>query len=131
MDCLKERTTSNGQREVPKMAKNTSKITTGGQAVVSKEALTSSYVAAQAWGQDLANDPLQFPSLIGEGGREINFSKRKAWLAYAGRISAVGIGTECSDTLGAAHIRSGGRKQPLFVGSGYFCWDLNCSLEQS
>lgn len=120
---MKERTTSNGQGELPKMAKNTSKITTGGQAAVSKQLLNRSmHILLCSW-SSLGPSSCQFPSLIGER-REIHFSKREAWLACAGRTSAVGIGTEHANNLGAAHTRSGGRKQPLLVGSGYFCWDL-------
>lgn len=117
MDCLKERNTSNGQGKVPKMAKNTSKITTGDQAAVSKQVLNrSTHILLCSW-SSLGPSSCQWPAAISifdwRVGREIHFSKREAWLACAGRISAVRIGTEHSDNLGAAHTRSGGRKQPV------------------
>lgn len=46
----------------------------------STEALTSSGVAGQAWGQAPANDLRQFPSLIGEGGE--GFISQKGWLGW-------------------------------------------------
>lgn len=81
----------------------------------STEALTSSCVAGQACGQAPVTDPLQFPPFIGERGK-IHFSKKEAWLACAGRISAAEISTQKTDNMDAAHMRSGGRKQAPVCG---------------
>lgn len=107
-----------GQGELPKTAENISKITTGGQAAVSKQLLnrrlTSSCVAGQAWGQGHVTDPLQFPPFIDERGK-IHFSKKEAWLARAGRVSAAEISTQKAGNVDAARTRSGGRTQaPLW-----------------
>jgi len=81
----------------------------------STEALTSSCVAGQAWGQAPVADPLQFPPFIGERGK-IHFSKKEAWLACTGRISAAERGTQKTDNMDAARMRSGGRKQAPVCG---------------
>ena len=81
----------------------------------STEALTSSCVAGQAWGQTPVTDPLQFPPFIGERGK-ICFSKKEAWLACTGRISAPKPARKQTDKVDAAHPRSGGRKQAPVCG---------------
>lgn len=85
----------------------------------STEALTSSCVVGQAWSQAPVTDPLQFPPFIGEWGK-IHFSKKEAWLACAGRISAAEIGTQKTDNVDAARTRSGGRKQAPVYGMMLF-----------